>query len=644
MALRKLDRPASVSQKNISYINKGFSQYRQSLIDYAKVYFPNTYTDFNESSPGSMFIEMAAYVGDVLSYYIDNTYKENLMQYAEEAQSVIAIAQAFGYKPKPTTAAYTQAAFYQLCPAGDVSTNFVPDPRFFLTLAPNTVVNPTDFGGIDFHTTAEIDFSDPADRQITVYAVNNNNQPITYLVQKLAQVVAGTIKSTTVSYGSPQRFSTITLPETDVLEIISVVDSNGLAWYEVDYLAQDVVYQPIDNTNPTVSTTQGVAPTHIMKLVKTPRRFITRYTDDFKMELHFGSGILDDSDSTINLEPSKIASDEYQNNLVSTAIDPSNFLNSNSYGMAPANLDLTITYSTGGGLDSNVPSNTINKIATVAVNNDQTQFTTAEKALFQTVLSSLAINNPDPAVGGKDQDSVEEIRQNGLAFFNAQNRLVNAQDYVVRVYAMPQKFGGVAKAFAIQDQQINNILRASIDGPPPSGSFVDDQAGQNMVNLYVLGYNQNKNLTNLNDDVKNNLKTYIDQYRILTDEIRILDAFVVNIGVNFSIVVFKNFNMNETLARCIDTVSAYFNIDKWQINQPIQMGDLISEIASVDGVQSVVSVQILNKYHFQNGADYNDFIYDIGAATSNGVVYPSLDPMIWEVRYPQQDILGSATQ
>lgn len=643
MAIRKLDRSFAPNNKEIRYLNKTFTQWRQSLIDFAKVYYPNTYSDFNESSPGMMFIEMMAYVGDVLGYYIDTQFRENLIQYAEESDNIIGMAQALGYKPKPTTAAYTFADFYQLCPASDESTDYEVDERFLLKLDANTVVSAPDFGGVAFRTLTETNFADPNDREITVYAVNSNNQPITYLVRKKARIVSGTIQTYSVSFGEPKKFTFVTLPFDNVIEVLSVIDSNGYTWYEVDYLAQDLILTTKNNISPVV-TDISVPPLYTIKVLRTSRRFVSRYNDEFKLELHFGSGVLEDTDSSIDLSPSKIASDEYQNNLASTSLDPSDFLSSKSYGLSPSNVDMIVTFVTGGGLNSNVPSNSINKINTVKVINDRTAFNVSENSLFDEVVASLAVNNSDPAIGGKDRDSVEEIRQNAVAFFNSQNRLVNIEDYTVRTYAMPPKFGSIAKAFVAQDAQINGVLNANLQNSPTDGTFVVDTAGQNVVNLYVLGYDRNKKLVNLNDDIKQNLKTYLDQYRILTDEIRILNAFVVNIGINFNVVVFKSYNMNEVLARCIDALKNFFDIDKWQINQPIILSDVYSELASIDGVQSVTQVSIINKYRYNNGADYNDYLYDIDAATSNGVIYPSLDPCIFEIKYPDNDIVGSAIQ
>jgi hypothetical protein len=362
--------------------------------------------------------------------------------------------------------------------------------------------------------------------------------------------------------------------------------------------------------------------------------------------LNFGSGVISDNDETINLEPKKLANTEYETNLVSTSLDPSDFLSSRSYGLAPNNVDMTITYTVGGGIESNVPSNSITRVVTVEPLNDVSSFTAQELALWNEVVQSIAVNNDSPATGGKGEDTIEEIRQNALAFFNAQNRLVTVEDYIVRAYAMPSKYGGVSKVFVTRDEQINGILRSTQGQAEivPDGIFVENRPGQGVINMYVLGYNQQKKLTRLNLDTKKNLKTYLDQYRMLTDEVRILDAFPVNIGVRFKISVYKNYNMNEVLARAIDSVANFFNIDKWQINQPIILNDLYMEIASVEGVQSVLGVEVFNRYHFRDGADYEDYLYDIKDATQGGVIYPSLDPCIFEVRYPEKDIIGSAIQ
>ncbi len=643
MAIGTINKSFTPIKRNINYLSKTFGDYRQNLIDYARVYFPNTNTDFNEASPGMMFIEMASYIGDVLGYYIDTNFRENLLAYANEIENVIPLAQSMGYKTKPGAAATCNLDVFQLCPALSTGIDYSPDPAFFLRIAPTAVFAATNFP-TNFRTIDEINFADPTDREISVYATDTNNKPLTYLIKKSVQVTAGTIKTYTYTFGNPAKFSVIQLPDTDVMDIISVIDGTGHVWSEVDFLAQDLVFQDNVNVNAIPSSDFSVPPTYTIQVVRTPRRFVTRYNQDFKLELHFGSGVIDDSSALINLEPKKLANSEYQTNLGSTSLDPSDFLSSRSYGLAPGNITLTITYATGGGISTNVPSNSITKVITVDVLNDITSFTPARLALWQSVVQSIGVNNTDPATGGKGQDSIDEIRAGALGFFNSQNRVVTANDYIARVYAMPPKYGAVAKIFVAKDEQLNSILRTAQDQAPPNGVFVEDQPGPGIINLYVLGYNQNNKLVPLNMESKKNLKTYLDQYRMLTDTIRILDAFVVNIGVKFNVVVYKNYNMNEVLARTIDKVNTFFDINTWQLNQPIILNDLYLAIASTDGIQSVLDVSVFNRYSFKDGSDYEDFIYDISSATNNGVIYPSLDPCIFEVRYPQQDIIGSAVQ
>lgn len=643
MSLRRLDKSFAPTKKEIKYLNKSFGDFRQSLIDFAKVYFPESYNDFNEASPGMMFIEMASYVGDVLGYYIDTNFRENLIQYANERDNIISMAQAFGYIPKPGTAATTQVDLFQVVPAKGLAENYAPDERYYLRLAPNVVVATDEFGTVNFRTIDELNFAEPIDREITVYSVDGFNRPTFYLVRKKAKIVAGTIKTYEVNFSTPEKFSRVIIPDTNVLDIISITDANGNTWHQVDYLAQDLVFRSDVNIDVFPDDDFSTPPTYLLKITRTPRRFVVRYNESYECELLFGSGILDDSDESINLEPKKIANSEYQTNLASTALDPSDFLSSRSYGLSPTGL-LTVTYATGGGIESNVPMNTITRIVTVEPLNDTLSFSPAELQTWNTVKQSLAVNNPDPATGGKGEDTIEEIRQNALAFFNAQNRLVTVEDYVVRTYAMPPKYGGVSKVFVTRDEQINGILRATVEQQPIGGIYVEDVPGPGIINMYVLGYNREKKITSLNTDTKGNLKTYLDQYRMLTDQVRILDGFVVNIGVKFRVVIFKGFNMNEVLARCIDAVKNFFSIDRWQLNQPILLNDLYLEIAAVEGVQSVLGVEVFNRYRFKDGADYNDYLYDIGSATNNGIIYPSLDPCIFEVRYPDRDIIGSAIQ
>jgi hypothetical protein len=292
----------------------------------------------------------------------------------------------------------------------------------------------------------------------------------------------------------------------------------------------------------------------------------------------------------------------------------------------------------GGGVESNCNTNTIVNVDNLIVQNDISGYSTAEVAIFNSTLQTVEINNTLPATGGGSGESIEEMKENALMFFNAQNRVVTADDYVVRSYALPPKYGTVAKAYALRDEKLNTIMTLQ------NQEFVENPVDPTAINLYTLGYNKNKKLTTLNTLVKDNLSRYVGQYRLLTDDVKLLDAFIINIGINFDITVFKNYNMKDVLARCIDTIQQFFDVDKWSINQPIIIADLVYQIGSVEGVQNVGKLEIFNKYQFKDGLDYHPYRYDIPSATINGVVYPSLDPSIFELRYPQYDIRGNATQ
>jgi hypothetical protein len=646
--------------KDVNYLSKNFSEFRQNLIEFAKAYYPNTYTDFNEASPGMMFMEMAAYVGDVMSFYVDNQYKENLLLFAKERQNVIAISQALGYKPKLTATSTVEATIYQMVPAMGALNNYEPDKRFFLRVLSNSKFS-TDTPPIQsFRSIQDVDFADASGRSIRILARDSNNAPTMYVVSKTIKLVSADLKTITYTFGSPQKFSKVEVPDPNIVSIVSVTDAENNLWYEVDYLGQDLI---LEERNVVTRNSDGfisqdtmelnaLPPAKLAVLRKKPRRFTTRINSNLKMELWFGSGTNNLDDDLVTLNSGQIANSKYNQGIANVSLDPSDFIASDTFGLAPANTTLTVTYLVGGGVESNVPSNTINQVDSPLIGNLGTDYTSAEQNLFAQVVSSLAVKNEEPARGGGDIESVEEIRQNALAFFNAQNRVVTDKDYVVRSLAMPSKFGQISKVFVVRDEQISQIesqdsgslLVNNDTNPFNNRTYVYDPVAPNSINLYVLGYNADGRLAPLNTLVKKNLAKYLEQYRMLTDDVNIIDAFVVNIAVEFHIVVYRNYNMNDVVARCIDVIKDFFDIAKWQINQPIIMNDLRLTIGSVEGVQTVSDVIMTNKYKFKDGRDYFEYRYPMDEAMDDDIVYPSLDPCVFEIRYPETDIVGYARQ
>lgn len=624
--------------KQINYLSKTFGDFRQNLIEFAKSYYPNTYSDFNETSPGMMFIEMASYLGDVLSFYIDNQFKENLLAYAEQTENVVTIAQFLGYKPKLVSPATVTAKLYQLAPALLSNGVYVPDPKYLVKVGANSRFSTAGQNVIQFRLLEDVDFSDITADNYIINSFSGGN-PATFIVTKEAKLIAATEKSATFTFGSPEAFTSVVLPDEQIVGVASVVDSDGNTWYEVDYLAQDIV---LDELGVTTNGEIGNLPSSKLRLRKVPRRFVTRINRDLRTELLFGSGTDNTAETDTLLDSRQIATSQYGNTikniLGNTALNNVNFLNSNAYGVAPANITLTVTYLVGGGVETNTPSNTIATVGNLITLNDTTGYSQAEQLAFNAAVQSMTINNDLPATGGGAGESIDEIRENALGFFNAQNRVVTADDYTIRAYSLPSKFGRVSKAYAVRDEQINRILATN------DITYVNNPVRPNAINLYTLGYDKNGSLATLNTITKENLGRYLEQYRLLTDDVNILDAFIINIGVQLDITVFRNYNLNDVLTRSIGTVQEFFSLEKWNIGQPIILADLTYAIGLVDGVQTVRDVRIFNKYQFKDGVNYQNYRYSIADATIDGVIYPSLDPSIFELKYPQTDIIGTASQ
>ena len=430
------------NQKDIKYLGKDFDGLKSSLLDFAKVYYPNTYKDFNDASTGMMFIDMAAYVGDVLSYYTDYQFKESLAMTAEERVNIIALARYMGYKPKVTATAVGTLDVYQLIPAIKNSDGtFSPDYRFAQVIKQNMEVAAD--SNTNFVTSEPVDFTvdtlnDPT--EISIFQRNSSGQPEFYILKKNVPISSGTIISKTEQIGDATQYYSITLPETNVVGIIDVYDSDGNRWYESDYLSQDLVPTQVENItkNDNVLAKYRDSTPFLLKFIKTARRFVTAITETNQTVLEFGSGINVQGDSIILPSPATVKKTVNWNNI---AYDPANFLSNSSYGKAPSNTELTIKYAIGGGIESNVNANSIKNIVSIEYFGDLTEMPENDRSITQLVRGSVKVNNPQPTTGGKGAETNSEIKQNSMANFSAQNRAVTKQDYVIRTYAMPAKYG-----------------------------------------------------------------------------------------------------------------------------------------------------------------------------------------------------------
>ena len=644
-----------IVKKEVNYIGRDFGDIRANLIEFAKSYFPNTYNDFNEASPGMMFVEMAAYVGDVLNYYVDNQFRETLLQHAEERKNVYSIAQSYGYKPRlatPSTVELTIQVDVPSTTAGSGgSATTTPNLNYAGILNANSTV--TAENGAEFTLLDDVNFKvssslDPMGVRLLdpgsgVGAATN------YRLTKKVLAKSGTRKTETFAFTSAKKFDKIVLSNDKVTEIVSVTDSQNNKYYEVPFLAQDTVFESEENTSlndPALSQYQNDAP-YLLKLIKTPRRFTTYVRDDNKMEIRFGSGVSSDPDEELIPNPDNVGSALGSGiSRLDESYDPTNFLKTQTFGLAPSNTTLTIVYNYGGSVEDNVPSNAINRFNRKTYINSTTGLNSVTQ---NTSDSTLKVFNEEPSSGGASQETLIEIKENAAAYFNAQNRAVTRADYITRVYSLPQKYGNIAKAYIVQDEQLEQEGQLEvIDGKVKKVGNITTIPNPLALNMYLLGYTGNKKLTQVNQAVKENLKLYLSQYRVLTDAINLKDAYVINIGVKFNIITQRGYNKNEVLFRAIQQVKNFFATEKWQINQPIVLSDLAYQISLVDGVVSIVPPEtnnpqknliVIENKHL-TADNYSGNVYDIDSASKDGVIYPSLDPSIFELKFPDSDIEG----
>lgn len=613
----------TLKKRDIKYINKDFSELRQSLINYTKTYFPTTYNDFTPSSPGMMFMEMSAYVGDVLSFYLDNQIQENFLQFARQSNNLYDLSYMFGYKPNVTQVATTEIEIYQQVPASGLSPNIVPDFDYSLFIESNATLTSTSNSSINFLIEDPIDFSissstDPT--EISVLTVDGSGNPTFFLLKKIRKAISSTINEIEFSFTTPVQFDTRTINDENIVGILSITDTDGNEYKEVDYLGQEMVFNSIKNTNvndPNLSQ-YGDAP-YLLKLEKQQRRFATRFVNTGSLEIQFGAGTTNDNDEEIIPNPNNVGIGlPFEKDKLTTAFSPSNFLFTKTYGIAPSNTTLTVEYLTGGGVTSNVPANDLtNFTANINFLNENLNPTTA-----QTIFDSIQMNNPNAADGGGDGDTLQEIRENASVNFASQLRNVTQDDYLVRALSLPSDYGVISKAYI----------------EPTKAQSISAGESNSILDLYILSYNVDNQLTLASKALKQNLSTYLSLYRMVNDSVNIKDGFIINIGVNFDIIILPEFNSNQVLTNCITALQNYFAIDNWQINQPIILREIYILLDNITGVQTVKNVEIINKVGENLG--YSQYSYDISSATNANVIYPSLDPSIFEVKYPNTDIQG----
>ena len=595
----------------IKYTDRDFSSIKKSLIEHIKRYYPETFQDFNEASFGALMLDMMSYIGDVMSFYLDYQANESFMDTAIEYDNIVKLAKQLGYKFREAPSSAGTISFYVVVPAK--STGFGPDTDYLPILKKGTEL--ANNAGVGFLLNEDIDFTRANNEIVVARADSDTGAPISYAIKAFGQAVSGQLFEEVINVGSFQRLLRISLGGKNITEIISVMDTEGHEYYEVDYLSQDVVYKEI--LNPQVGQqsasgyTKAGVPTVLLRPTSVPRRFIME-SENATTYLQFGYG----SESSLTTDPVTRASEVVlkthgKNYTTSKAFDPSNLKLTDKLGVAPSNTTLRIKYRMNTADNVNAATNTINNIS-----NPIFRFPTANLvgSKVSSVMQSLQCTNEEPILGDVTGMSAEEIKRHAIDAYASQNRAVTAQDYVSVVYRMPPKYGKVKRCTILQDP---NSLKRNL-------------------NLYVISTDYDNRFITTNRTIKDNLKFWIQDYKMINDSIDILDAIIVNIGVNFAVLAETGFDKYEVLEACRAELGAYF-ADHFDIGEPLYMTKLYKMLGNIRGVLDVINIQISNKSGSKDSSAYFDV--DENMSDDGRLLFVPQNHIL-EVRYRGIDIVG----
>ena len=587
----------------IDYTSRDFESIKEDLIEFAKRYYPDNYRDFSEASFGSLIFDTVAYTGDILSYYLDYNVNESFLDTSLEFENVRKHARSMGYRFSGTPSSFGIVSLFVLCPSNSEGT--APDTTYLPIVKAGSVFSTDD--GSTFILSEDLDFS--SDSSDVVAARFANGVTTYFAVRNYAQVHSGVLSLATVDLRNStfERFKKIRVADSNVSEIVSVEDSEGNRYYEVEHLSQEVVF--VDTTNRNAQT-DGVR--SILKPFSTTRRF-TLEQDDTGTYLQFGFGSEGIDDAGIT-DPSRVALKMQGKNYISSkSFDPSKLISTNKLGISPYNTKLKIIYRTNSPESTSVPANSINQVNTgIFIFKDPTILTNTQRSFVE---SSLEVTNENPITSINIDITVEELKQRVKSRFASQNRAVTKQDYESLIYNMPPKYGAVTRANIINDPSSTNRKLA----------------------LYVISQNNSGHLSETNMTTKNNIKSWLNIYKSLNDQIEIYNPKIINFEVNFTISVDKKFSHEIVLRNCIEEVKNLYS-NKLYIGEPIYLSRVYSVLNRVDGVIDVRKVNFKNK---SNGL-YSNITLDFDKILSkDATYYMTPNNCIMELKYPELDIKGT---
>lgn len=595
---------ANKKRTPVRYTSREFATIKEDLIEYAKRYYPESYRDFTEASFGSLMMDTVAYVGDILSFYLDYQVNESFLDSAAEYNNVQRLARQQGYRNKGALSSVGIVNFFIVVPAN--SRGLGPDSRYLPILKRGSTCD--SLGGGSFILNDDIDFAHPNNEIVAARIDPDTGVPTSYAIKASGKVLSGKFVQENFTVGEYQRFRKLALSTPRASEVISVFDSEGNEYYEVDNLSQDVIYREVINRAADNAETPS-----LLRPYSVPRRFVVESVGS-TVFLQFGWGSDSEIAQASPVDPSNIVLEQHAKPYISdSAFDPTKLIYSDKFGISPTNTTLTVSYRVNTSTDANASANTVNSVSKAIFSFPS--LSNLERSVVSSVKNSIECSNPSAVVGDVTQPSADEIRQRSIDYFSAQNRAVTKEDYQAIAYKMPPQFGAVKRCSVIQD----------------NGSF------KRNLNFYVLSEGTDGKLTQATTSLKNNLKQWLGKSKMVNDTVDILDAFIVNLGIQFEIIHDLDYNKYDVLTECSNTLAEKFS-DPLMIGEPIYITDVYNYLNDVIGVVDVTTVKIILK----TGGSYSDVFLDVDEMTSpDGRYVAAPKNVAFEIKYPPSDIKGA---
>jgi len=585
----------------IDYTHREYTTIRQDLMELAERLYPDTFKDWSEASFGAMMVDAVAYVGDQLSFYLDYNVNESFLDTAYQYNNVIRHGRILGYKYQGRPSTYGSVALYVIVPASSTGlgpdTNYVPIVKKGCRFTSQT--------GLGFILTDNVDFSDPKNPIVVATVDSATGAPTYYAIKAYGNVVSGNFATQKIKIGAYEKFLKVRLSSNNIAEVISVVDSQGQEYYEVEYLASDMILKEITNTNYKNDNVPS-----ILKPMLVSRKFVVE-RDAINTYLQFGSGKSGESD--VVADPQSVAINTFGKQYVTaTTFDPTRLTRNQNFGIVPSNTTLTVTYRTTNTTNSNVATAGLNKVVDARMNFSDPN--TLTRTTMQTVVDSLEVTNEEPIVGDVVTPTSAEVKRRIYDTFPTQNRAVTQADYENVAYRMPPRLGSIKRCSAQKDPN----------------------SQKRNLNLYVISENSQNQLTATNSTIKNNLKTWLNQYRMINDTIDILDPYILNLGIEFTIKAATGTDKYVLLDNAVTALSDTYST-AFYIGEPVYITNIFSTLQSVPGILDVVTVKLTSKV----GGTYGSANIDINANLSPDGTYLIIPAnAIAEIKFPATDIRG----